>query len=83
MIKITIKKKNKLKTFECQFADKTFSGQFYCHVLTDSKLSEIAKEFDDPDEITVHETLADKTFTEFTKVVSVVAKEDGYMVALK
>lgn len=72
----------------CDFADETYDGYFLAQYHDDRRLPEIAKDFDQIEEITVIEPVLEKHYAGFSKLVGVsitagctvlirLAKEEG------
>ena len=69
MVTLIRKKKSTTKEIQCEFASETFDGTFLARFPDSRRLPEIAKDFDSVDEITVVDTLTEKTYTGYSKLV--------------
>ena len=69
MVTLIRKKKSTTKEIQCEFASETFDGTFFARFSDSRRLPEIAKDFDSIDEITIVDTLSEKTYTGYSKLV--------------
>lgn len=57
------------RTYQCDFADLAFSGNFIAQFADNRRLPEIAEEFDGARSVTVHDVLTDKTYEGYGKLI--------------
>lgn len=69
MVTLIRKKQSTTKEIQCEFASETFDGTFFARFPDTRRLPEIAKDFDSIDEITIVDSLSEKTYTGYSKLV--------------
>ncbi|MBO6252601.1 MAG: hypothetical protein J6O49_02965 [Bacteroidaceae bacterium] len=72
----------KNKTIECDFADRTFDGDFMARFADERRLPIVAKDFDRLESVTVEEALTTNIYTDVDTLLSISLANGKYTVRL-